>query len=207
MLFLGYDPGGKGTHGVAAVKVARDGVLMEVVAVDVVRDAEAAWAWLSSHTDASALGIDTLLAWSPRGGRVCDDELRQAYKAHAPTVIPQNALYSSMTLNGAMLARWAARKGLPLFESHPKLLVRTRSRLDSATQSMLATYRLIKESGTGSTALERQADDKADAVVAAWCAAQGFHGLWTNNLFDAPGDRLELVADNCVYPWPERITP
>ena len=98
MLFLGYDPGGKGTHGVAAVRVAPDGALTELVAVDVAQDAEAAWTWMSAHTDAVALGIDTLLAWSPRGGRACDDRLRQAYKAHAPTVIPQNALYSSMTL-------------------------------------------------------------------------------------------------------------
>lgn len=42
MLFLGYDPGGKGTHGVAAVRVAPDGALAEVVSVDVVQDAEAA---------------------------------------------------------------------------------------------------------------------------------------------------------------------
>lgn len=205
MLFLGYDPGGKGTHGVAAVRVAPDGALAEVVAVDVVQDAEAAWKWMTAHTDAVALGIDTLLAWSPRGGRACDDRLRQAYKAHAPTVIPQNALYSSMTLNGAMVARWAARNGLPLFESHPKLLVRTRTRPDRSTETMIVAYRHIKESITGSAALERQADDKADAVVAAWCAAQGFLGLWPTNLFDAPGDRLELVAENSTYPWPDRI--
>jgi len=205
MLFLGYDPGGKGTHGVAAVRVARDGALTELVAVDVVQDAEAAWAWMSDHNDAAALGIDTLLAWSPRGGRACDDRLRQAYKAHAPTVIPQNALYSSMTLNGAMVARWAARTGLPLFESHPKLLVRTRTRLDCITETVIAAYRSIKESSKGSAALERQADDKADAVVAAWCAAQGFYGLWPTNLFDAPGEQLEMVAENCRYPWPDSI--
>lgn len=205
MLVLGYDPGGKGSHGVAAVRVAQDGSLTDLVAADAVQDAEAAWAWMSAHTDAAALGIDTLLAWSPRGGRACDDWLRQAYKAHAPTVIPQNSLYSSMTLNGAMVARWAARKGLPVSESHPKLLVRTRTRPDRSTETMIAAYRLMKESGTGSAALERQADDKADAVVAAWCAAQGFLGLWPTNLFDVPGDRLEMVAENCTYPWPDRI--
>ncbi len=119
MLFLGYDPGGKGTHGVAAVRVAPDGALTELVAVDVARDAEAAWTWLSAHTDAVALGIDTLLAWSPRGGRVCDDRLRQEYKAHVPTVIPQNALYSSMTLNGAMVARWQRATACPYSKVTP----------------------------------------------------------------------------------------
>jgi predicted nuclease with RNAse H fold len=205
MLFLGYDPGGKGTHGVAAIHVSSQGIVTENPICEVVRDAEAAWSWLSSHPTASALGIDTLLAWSPSGGRSCDDALRRAYRQFGASVIPQNALYSSMTLNGAIVARRAARADLPLFESHPKLLVKTRSLPDAATSSMLNAYSARQQCASSEAKSVKAADDMADAIVAAWCAAQGFSRRWTINLFDIPGDDLEPVAPGVTYPWPEPV--
>lgn len=203
MLFLGYDPGGKDTHGVAAVFVAPDGQISEPPICAVVGNAEDAWGWLSSHQEAVAIGIDTLLAWSPLGGRAC--ALRNAYRRHGPTVIPQNALYSSMTLNGAIIAKRFARNGLPLFESHPKLFMKTRVEGDAATESILRVYTDIKSSGSITPTLSKQADDRADAVVAAWCAAQGFYRRWTVDLFQTPGDNLEPVADGVTYPWPHAL--
>lgn len=205
MLFLGYDPGGKGTHGVAAVLVAPDGKIIEPPICDVVGNAEDAWEWLSSHQEAVAIGIDTLLAWSPLGGRACDDALRKAYRLHGPTVIPQNALYSSMTLNGAIIAKRFARKGLPLFESHPKLFMKTCVEGDAAIASIVRVYKDIKSSGSITSRLSKQADDRADAVVAGWCAAQGFYKLWTFDLFQIAGDILEPVADGAMYPWPHAL--
>jgi len=205
MRFLGYDPGGKGTHGVAAIQVSEVGEILGDPLCEVVEDAEAAWTWLSSYTDAQALGIDTLLAWSPSGSRECDNALRRKYREHAPTVIPQNALYSSMTLNGAMVARRAAEHGLPLFESHPKLLTKVMPIVDPASESILKTYAGLKASGDGSKRGAKHADDMADAVVAAWCAAQGFSTRWVIDLFQTPGDKLETVADKARYPWHEVV--
>jgi predicted nuclease with RNAse H fold len=205
MLFLGYDPGGKGTHGVAAIQVSQSGELNGRPVCEIAQDAEAAWNWLRQREGACALGIDTLLAWSPRGGRACDDALRRKYRNHAPTVIAQNALYSSMTLNGAMVARRAERHGLPVFESHPKLLTRVLSAEGSASESVLAAYRSIKDLAGSAPAAAKRADDMADAVVAAWYAAQGFLGRWTVNLFDLPGDALDLVTSSARYPWPEPV--
>lgn len=205
MLFLGYDPGGKGTHGVAAIDVSAEGEIVGELRCDVVVDAEAAWVWLAQHTGAKALGIDTLLAWSSTGSRECDNALRRKYPAHAPTIIPQNSLYSSMTLNGAIVARRAARSGLPLFESHPKLLTRIIPRTDRATRSLLDAYASIKAKGEGAKKDAKRADDMADAVVAAWCAAQGFSGRWVVDLFALPGDTLEHVVEAARYPWPEAL--
>ena len=43
MLFLCYDPGSTGAHGVAAARVAEDGTLPGDPDRDVFEDAEAAW--------------------------------------------------------------------------------------------------------------------------------------------------------------------
>lgn len=101
-LFLGYDPGGKGKNGVAAVQIDSDA--LKIVDKATVRDAAEALSWLATYArTADALGIDTLLAWSPKGGRACDDALRRKYGGNS--IIAQNSLYSSMTLNGAIVAR------------------------------------------------------------------------------------------------------
>ena len=78
-LFLGYDPGGKNTHGVVSVRIARDGTYSDMDA-KCLRDATNVKAWLREHPTAVALGIDTLLAWSCSGARPCDDVLRRHYK-------------------------------------------------------------------------------------------------------------------------------
>lgn len=117
-LFLVYDPGGKGKNGVAAIQVVSG--MPKIVDKATVRDAAEALSWLQAHAKtAVALGIDTLLAWSPKGGRACDDALRRKYGGNS--IVAQNSLYSSMTLNGAIVAK---RLGLPVYESHPKLLLR-----------------------------------------------------------------------------------
>ena len=78
MEFLGYDPGGKDKHGVAAVTIARDGSYNDMQA-ECLRDATQVKEWLSKHPSAAVLGIDTLLAWSWSGARPCDNLLREHY--------------------------------------------------------------------------------------------------------------------------------
>lgn len=185
-LFLGYDPGGNGKNGVAAIKVVSDAP--KVVDQATVRDAAEALSWLKAHASAAvALGIDTLLAWSPKGGRACDNALRNKYGGNS--IVAQNSLYSSMTLNGAIVAR---RLGIPVYESHPKLFLRV-----SAQNSIREVYQdAVANSGT---------DHEADAIVAAWCAAMGHNQKWINDLYADIEDDLEFVVPGARYPWFEDL--
>lgn len=185
-LFLGYDPGGKGKNGVAAIRVISD--VPEVVAKATVRDAAEALSWLEVYAKtAVALGIDTLLAWSPKGGRACDDALRRKYGGNS--VVAQNSLYSSMTLNGAIVAR---RLGLPVYESHPKLLLRV-----SGENAIREVY--------DDTVSSTGADHEGDAIIAAWCAAMGHNRKWTVDLYVDIEDDIELVVPEARYPWFEAV--
>ncbi|UTH47578.1 hypothetical protein KBW81_12765 [Loktanella salsilacus] len=185
-LFLGYDPGGKGKNGVAAIRL--DSAVPTVVAKATVRDASEALTWLQAHAgNATALGIDTLLAWSPKGGRACDDALRSKYGGNS--IVAQNSLYSSMTLNGAIVAK---RLGLPVYESHPKLLLRVSGENE---------IRKIFQDAVGSD----KTDHEGDAIVAAWCAAMGHNRIWTVDLFLDVKDEIELVVPGACYPWFEDL--
>ncbi len=207
MKFLGYDPGGRGAHGVAAIHVSPDGEIASNPApiCEVVENAGLAWEWLSGHDDASALGIDTLMAWSLTGIRQCDIALRKRYPKRFRSVIHQNALYSAMTLNGALVAKRAAKSGWRLFESHPKLLVNVLPSDDSAANSVLKWYSSVKAQTNGTIKGDKRADDMADAVVAAWSAAQGFIGRWQVDLFNICGDQLERIEKGATYPWYDDI--
>ncbi|OOY31110.1 hypothetical protein [Thioclava sp. F36-6] len=185
-LFLGYDPGGKGKNGVAAIQVGSD--VPDVVDKATVRDAAEALSWLGSYArTADALGIDTLLAWSPKSGRACDNALRRKYGSNS--IIAQNSLYSSMTLNGAIVAK---RLGLPVYESHPKLLLRV-----SDEDAIREVYQdAVANLGE---------DHEGDAIVAAWCAALGHKRKWTIDLYADIEDDIELVVPGARYPWFERL--
>ncbi|QJF51973.1 DUF429 domain-containing protein [Roseobacter ponti] len=153
-LFLGHDPGGAEKNGVAAIRVKSEA--LEIVETATVLNASEALSRLENYADdAQALGIDTLLAWSPKGGRACDDALRRKYGGNS--VVAQNSLYSAMTLNGAIVAR---RIKMPVYESHPKLLLKL-----PAGGAIRPAY---------DTAIARAGSDhEGDAFVAAWCAAMG----------------------------------
>ena len=184
-LFLGYDPGGHDKHGIAAASIKPDGSFAEEPKTDVVADAAAALEWFSHHKGAVALGIDTLLAWSLSGRRACDDWLRSTYHGRGGgSVIPQNSLYSSMTLNGVMVATRIVPR-LILCESHPKLL----------RKALLLGEHLRRHV---------ESDEHAyDALVAAWCASRWFHRAWTRNLFEPKSDDMVFPAGDAVYPWPD----
>lgn len=186
MLFIGYDPGGRSKNGVAAIRLKSEAV--EVVDTATVRDAADALIWLTGHSSkAQALGIDTLLAWSPKGGRACDDALRRRYGGNS--IVAQNSLYSAMTINGAIVAR---RIGLPVYESHPKLLLQT-----NAGEMIRPTYE--------DAVVQAGADHEGDAIVAAWCAAMGHTRRWTADLYSDVKDDIERVVPDARYPWFEAV--
>ena len=59
-----------------------------------------------------------------KSGRACDDALRKRYPECSKSVPSQNFLSSAMTINGVIVARFGRDFGLPLVESHPKLVHR-----------------------------------------------------------------------------------
>ena len=195
-LFLGYDPGGGGKNGVAALRIADDGTTFErPPETQTLHDVEAVCRWLRAHDKAEALGVDTLLAWSRKGDRACDAALRKRYPEHSNSVIAQNALCSAMTINGIIVARLGYHLGLPLLvESHPKLVLR------AWLEDHMAGTEFAKWHGKAS-------DHEADAFVAAWCASRWHFELWTMDLYDAFSEQGKLVfpAREAVYPWPKPI--
>ena len=210
-LFLGYDPGGDGKHGVAAVRIAEDGSL-EVPETDCLRDAADVMRWLRRQANPRALGIDTLLAWSPGGkpgrasGRACDIALRHRYPEHVKSVIAQNSLYSAMTINGIIVAMEAQNLGLPIVESHPKLLISAANNSDPEMTALCETYHRICQRRTD----PKNADHEADAVVAAWSVSRHIYRKWTTDLYDIDKNcknsgNLLLPAGEAAFPWPEPI--
>lgn len=94
-----------------------------------------------------------------------------------------------MTLNGAIVAR---RFGLPVYDSHPKLLLQS-----EAGDPIREVYEeAIANAGT---------DHEGDAVVAAWCAAMGHTQNWTTELYSDIEDDIELVVPGARYPWFEAL--
>lgn len=194
-LFLGYDPGGysKGPgNGVAAAEIREDGTFAAKPKTKTFHYASEVREWLYENSSAKALGVDTLLAWSFNSYRTCDDALRTHYK---DTVISQNSLASSMTINGVHIARTARKLGIPIIESHPKLLLRTALKRDREGKSLKSRFRQISN------------DDETDALIAAWCASRWHFKCWKTDLYCKMirDDELYFPAGKAFYPWPEPV--
>src|SRR5215470_9375400 len=123
---LGYDPGGNGAHGLAALRIEESRSIR--LASGVCETVQAALDWVAGYPEPLAAGIDTLLAWSSgtSGDRAADRALRRRYREIAASVICPNRLYGSMCLNGAFMAHYLAdlqQAVRPrLLETHPKVL-------------------------------------------------------------------------------------
>lgn len=232
MLFLGYDPGGKGNHGVAALTLGDDARLRDPASqLNATRchSRVAALQWFRERIKRQpcvALGVDAPLALSMRSDRGLDKLLRTYRKVHARQyseelkanyrrtklrvysnggqVMPQDMLWSSVIGNGVLVAHHLQRNGLDVVESHPKLVVRV-LRVADAESSVVDKYEELveTESENGS------GDHAADAFIAAWCASRWYFQDpdWQTNLYGAdPQDRLFFPAGPAVYPWPGSIT-
>ena len=198
-LFLGYDPGGANRHGVAAVRVSADGSSVEA-ATRTLADARSVRDWLREQSSPSALGIDTLLAWALSGNRACDQALRERYPSHAQTIIVQNSLRSSMTVNGVLVAEAARELRVPLIECHPKLLRKAALHSDPAGPKLMAALDDLDRMDS----VAHPADHEADAFVAAWCASRWYFKRWLIDLYSI-SDEVHFPGGPAVYPWPEAV--
>lgn len=122
---IGYDPGGKGAHGLAAVLVK--GGRPRSISMRTAGTTEEAVAFVEGTSDVIALGVDTLTCWStgPAGWRPADRWLRERYRPVANSVASPNHLSGSMVVNGMafLLAAGQTRPAVFTTETHPKVLL------------------------------------------------------------------------------------
>ena len=128
--YLGYDPGGNGKHGVAAIRIQGDAVAE--IESDTVDTASEVLKWFLCQNriarlgPAVGIGVDTLTYWSGgnSGWRNADIHLRDTYRDVAGSVASANSLYGSMGLNGMFVLRRLRDRSPCLYvtETHPKVL-------------------------------------------------------------------------------------
>lgn len=208
-LYLGYDPGGGGAHGVAAIDDRR-------AVCDTMPTAENAINWFREHCrghEPNALGVDTLTLWStgPSGWRPADRALRARYSDVSTSVTAPNSLYGAMPINGiaVALALRNAFEKLRITETHPKVLyfALTQSVYDFAQERAqmvgnLLAWVVLDCCDVG--------DDHAwDALASAFVARQWDTGAWSNDLHRLPcnpGERLiPAHGSEAHYAWPEAV--
>ncbi|WP_425409699.1 hypothetical protein [Hyphococcus sp.] len=203
-IFFGYDPGGQGNHGVAIADIASDGTFSSEPELYLERNTGEVVRKFSQINSVAAVGVDTLLAWSLNGGRICDNVLRAKYSTKSASIISQNSLYSSMTINGVMFALAVQETQTPLYETHPKLILHIIDQVDEQCAELKERVFGLRGSATSKSRL-KNADDMGDALVAAWCASRGWYGKWPRDLFVVCGEDLIFPAGRASYPWPEDL--
>jgi hypothetical protein len=210
---LGYDPGGDGRHGVAAIQTATGEAPRAEVAT--VATVEHAVAWLVERLPRDprarvAIGIDTLTMWSTgsAGWRPADAWLRARYPAVVKSVAAPNSLFGSMPIGGlaALVSVRERRPNLIVSETHPKVLyfalAGTRYAFDATADSPM---RVALRQWTGIDDLAPLDDHQWDALVSAWAVREGASGRWPLDLHDLPtrdGERLVRPCGPTHFYWP-----
>lgn len=217
---VGYDPGGNGKHGVAALRVRQEGsrwapVELRTTTAQTLGDVVA---WVEAECQGGrvvAAGVDTLTEWStgPGGWRPADCWLRAHHSDAAPAVVAANSIYGAMAVNGAafltLLAPRLRADRTVVTEAHPKVayFALTGRRPDWKTARHEMVTWLVRELGIAAAPdLHTATDDRFDAAMAALAALRGCNGEWTRDLHDLPDtDPLSRVrfCGPTHYWWPD----
>ena len=205
---FGYDPGGDGKHGVAVLRIhAGTPVSIET---DALKTAEAVIRYFRLHSDALAIGIDTLTCWStgPSGWRPADRWLRKQYPAVVKSVVAPNSLFGSMGLNGpsVLTSLRTAVPSLLVTETHPKILHwhLTKDRYDFASQRTRMQALLVAQLNVP---VETASEHAWDAALSALAAYKGLTSQWTTDLHRQPiltnEERVVWPCGPTHYFWPD----
>jgi hypothetical protein len=205
-LYLGYDPGGGGAHGVAAIVGGR-------VHCATVVTAQAAIEWFQEQAQGfapAALGVDTLTLWStgPAGWRPADRALRAFYPPVANSVAAPNSLYGSMPINGMLVTLLVDKAcgNLKVTETHPKVLyyALTQSVYDYANRGSQMVQEL--EAWIDLGRCDIKSEHAWDALVSAYAAREWDLGHWMTDLHQLPcadGESLFFPEGPAAhYAWP-----
>lgn len=217
---LGYDPGGRDRHGLAALRVEKRGSRWEpldlsVHTAGVLRDVVG---WITDtcrDVRIVAVGVDTLTEWNGGNGgfRPADRWLRREYRDVAGGIIAPAALRGAMVINGGGLLiqlqdRFRADDTM-ITEAHPKVCYRalTGEKANWAADRETMTAWLIGELGVGRPEEICVEDDhRFDAATSALAALRGVNGDWTLDLHALPGedysDRIRFCGTT-HYWWPD----
>ena len=193
--WVGADPGGKGSFGVAFLDAGGGFCCSTVSSVDEAVER------IFAQGEPLGVGIDAPMWWSTRSGgsRKVDEGLRKKYRIPSGTVQSVNSLRGAALVGGAMLA-FRIRQKFPctrITESHPKALL---------------SARILEESDLadqfGSSATWRNEHER-DAAIAAVCARKGFEGCWTVDLalqrHRSEQDPRNYWLAPIHYFWPEEL--
>lgn len=204
--FVGYDPGGNGSHGLATLAVT--GGRPSALRVETLPNVEAVSRRVEAVGDLTGVGVDTLTCWStgPGGWRPADRWLRAAYPEVRPSVASPNALYGSMSVSGmaVLVALRQRRPDLLVTETHPKVLRWAvwgrRHRYDEAREMDADLSALV------GLPVRTANDHEWDAAVSAHAARCAFRGAWAHDLHQLPtaeGERLVAPCGPTRYAWPD----
>jgi hypothetical protein len=206
-LFVGYDPGGDGAHGVAQLSLVEGKAA--ITSTETLGTAEDVITFLESLPTVAGIGVDTLTCWSTGGGgwRPADRWLRERYKEVRNSVMTPNGLAGSMGLNGmsVLLAVRHRLPNLPIIETHPKVLYWALAKRKYDYASSRSQMEALLGDAVGA-AVDTANEHEWDALLSAFAAASGVRQRWTNDLHALPtraGERLTMPCGKTHYYWPD----
>lgn len=197
-VWIGADPGGEGSFGVALL-YARGRVITGTFSFV---DEAIEFACKGLTGTPAAIGIDAPLWWSSgkSGLRKADDWIRRQYDLPSKNVQAVNSMWGSVLAQGMMFAA-RMRERFPeinITETHPKALIR----------AMRADYWLGALRGCVTrVTLDSKPDHERDALISAIAARDGFGGKWPRDLsierFPSEQDPSVTWLAPIHYFWPE----
>ena len=208
-VFAGYDPGGNGAHGVAALTLLSTGRIRAEMR-ELPTASEALSFFEACGNRLAGIGIDSLLGWSlgESGWRPADDFLRREYPDVARSVVAANSLRGSMVANGVAVALALERTFPELFitEVHPEVLRHAVLTKGAGGAQTSETLRQLLDPLS-----EHVGPHAQDALIAAFAALQGIDGGWPLDLH-APGPNdggwvLVSPLKTVRFLWPELPRP
>jgi hypothetical protein len=204
---LGYDPGGNGGHGVAALFIGDLCEPLQIVTAtcNTVSDATE---WFAQFDQPVGIGIDTLTKWSTgkSGWRPADLWLRSQYPEVSLSVASPNSLRGSMAIGGMAVKSWFFSRypEAVISETHPKVLyfALTHRKYDWEESSLDMADFL---SARLAVKCRPRNDNEFDGAISCYAVFEHLRGNWRNNLhsLDAAecGEYLEPFG-NSIYIWP-----
>jgi len=210
MIFVGYDPGGNGKQGVAALDI--DAGRTKSIVVKTLFSAEHVLDWfLKLSPTPQAIGVDTLTNWStgPSGLRPADRWLREKYPEVAGSVMASNSLYGAMSVNGMAVLKELRDKysNLVITETHPKVLhfhlCKQQFDFNESDDSKSRMNKFLEDQL--GTPVDCQTDHEWDAAASALAAYRWHSRKWINDLHLLPRSDKERSIQPCGsthYAWP-----